>query len=230
MSTSSPSLKGLGLFAGLEGDLVPELEAHCQWKRFAAHQRIVSHLEGSDDVFFVVSGKARVIIYSASGKLIAFRDIGRGGIFGELAAIDGWPRSASVEGLEPGILAQLSAAVFRECLNREPTFANAVLRHLVRQVRSLTERIFEFSALAVKNRIHAELLRLAREGEPTCSGRIRNMPTHAELASRISTHREAVTRELNRLVQEGVIERQGTALVITDVARLMRMVEDASAE
>jgi CRP-like cAMP-binding protein len=92
----------------------------------------------------------------------------------------------------------------------------------------MSERIYEFSALAVRYRIYAELLRMA--GPPQAGGSaavIRPFPTHAELASRLSTHREAVSRELSYLVRRGVIERRGDSLIVLDLARLSRMVDDA---
>ena len=52
--------------------------------------------------------------------------------------------------------------------------------------------------------------------------------THVEIANRISTHREAVTRELNRLSRIGIIERRGDALLVRDVDRLTTMVQEAT--
>jgi CRP-like cAMP-binding protein len=106
-----------------------------------------------------------------------------------------------------------------------------MLPQLVMKIRALTTRVYEFSTLAVSNRIQAELLRLAslalRDGERV---RIAPAPTHTEIASRVSTHREAVTRELARLARLGVIERERNALVVTDVERLAGMVHDATGE
>jgi len=56
------------------------------------------------------------------------------------------------------------------------------------------------------------------------------VPTHADFASRVSTHREAVTRELNALERAGLIGRDGSALIVHDVARLARLVEDVLGE
>jgi len=70
------------------------------------------------------------------------------------------------------------------------------------EIRELTKRVYEFSTLAVRYRIQAEVLRLANLSS-RC-GNVVNIspaPTHAEIASRTSTHREAVTRELNRLAK-----------------------------
>ncbi|MEE8334557.1 MAG: helix-turn-helix domain-containing protein, partial [Alphaproteobacteria bacterium] len=83
----------------------------------------------------------------------------------------------------------------------------------------------EFSTLAVNNRIHAELLRLAMSaGINDNVSEISPAPTHAEIASRISTHREAVTRELNELAQAGVLEKRNRALVVRDIAWLQDVV------
>ena len=107
-----------------------------------------------------------------------------------------------------------------------PKAAEAMLKRLTRQIRTLSERVFEFSTLAVRNRIHAELVRLASEcTQPDGSARLSPPPTHADIASRISTHREAVTRELNDMAQAGLVERKPGALVIRDVARLREMVD-----
>ena len=121
----------------------------------------------------------------------------------------------------------MSAEIFWEILRTYPDVAALVMKRLANSVRTLTERVFEFSALAVRNRVHAELLRLAGHhmiGDNVAM--IRPAPTHAELASRISTHREAVTRELNHLSRDGLVERQAGALAIHDVERLARLVQN----
>ncbi len=105
------------------------------------------------------------------------------------------------------------------------------LKELTDLVRLLCERVVEFSTLGVKNRIHAELLRLAQKHmQDDNSAAISPVPTHADIASRVSTHREAVTRELNHLAHAGVIERRSGVLVISDVAKLTRMVEEVRGE
>jgi CRP/FNR family transcriptional regulator, cyclic AMP receptor protein len=88
----------------------------------------------------------------------------------------------------------------------------ATLRRLTRIIRSHQQRVVEFSTLPVRSRIHAELLRLARLSPPgpdRTSAVVSPAPTHAEIASRISTHREAVTRELNELARAKLVEKRG---------------------
>lgn len=194
-------------------------------------QQIIVMGDKSDEVSILLGGLARVTLYSPDGRAVGFRRIEPGDLFGEFSAIDGRPRSASVEALEACQVARLPAPLFWQLMRQEPAFAGAVLWHLVELSRSLTERIYEFSTLAVNNRIHAELLRMVRH-DLAQSGRpwIDPAPTHAEIAGRISTHREAVSRELSRLTNIGVIRKRGSALVVKDMARLERMVRDAVPE
>jgi CRP-like cAMP-binding protein len=228
---SQDHLERFAIFAGLPQETLERIRKRCRWRRYEPGEPIVDYLDTSDEVFFITSGEVRVTIYSLAGKAVSFRDLGPGNVFGEYPAIDGGPRSASVEARTSSLLASMPAAAFRELLQAEPAVALALLTQFVTTIRSLTTRVYEFSTLAVNNRIQAELLRLAltvpREGK---SARIVPAPTHVEIANRISTHREAVTRELNRLSRNGIIERQGSALLVKDVDRLATMVHETTGE
>ncbi len=225
------SLDGIGIFAALAPDVRLGLRKRCAWRRYEVGEPIVDHLDKSSDVFFVTSGDVRASLYSVAGKAVTFTDLGPGEMFGEIAAIDGGPRSASIEAHTACIVASMPASVFLEVLKSNPNVMLALLHQLAGRVRSLTTRVYEFSALAVNNRIQAELLRLAipapREGK---AARIEVAPTHAEIASRVSTHREAVTREFNRLSRLGLVEQRGRALIVKDLDRLSEMVHDVTGE
>jgi CRP/FNR family transcriptional regulator, cyclic AMP receptor protein len=225
------SLAGVTIFAGLSGKALEQVQQRCSWRRYEPGESIVGYLDTSDDVFFVNSGEVRVTIYSLAGKAVSFRELGPGEVFGEYPAIDQGPRSASVEARTSCVVATLPGAAFRELVRSEPVVAQALLPHLVMKIRALTTRVYEFSTLAVSNRIQAELLRLARLAETDGkSARIAPAPTHTEIASRVSTHREAVTRELARLSRIGLIERQRNALLVKNVERLAEMVHAATGE
>jgi CRP-like cAMP-binding protein len=225
------SLAGVAIFARLPREALDRIERRCAWRHYERGTPIVDYLDASDDVFFIVFGEVKVTIYSRAGKAVSFSIMGPGEVFGEYPAIDQGPRSASVEARTNCLVASLPADAFRELLRTEPRIAEALLPQLVRKIRALTTRVYEFSTLAVKNRIQAELLRLAnlapRDGK--CA-RIAPVPTHAEIASRVATHREAVTREINRLLRTGVIERESGALVVKDVDRLTELVHGATGE
>lgn len=225
------SLEKVAIFQGLSADILERVARRCDWRCYKLGDQIVHYQDTSNEVFFLVSGDARVTIYSVDGRIVSFRELTSGDTFGEYPALDGGPRSASVEARTACRIASMPAAAFVEVLGSEPQVAQRLMRTLVTSIRSLTHRIYEFSTLAVNNRIQAELLRLAniatRDDKSAC---IEPAPTHAEIASRISTHREAVTRELNRLSNIGVIQRHGKSLRIKDIKRLAMMVHEATGE
>jgi CRP-like cAMP-binding protein len=227
----SQTLEGVAIFAGLHPDARSALRRRCAWRRYQPGEPVVDHLDESTDVFFVTAGEARASLYSVTGKAVTFTDLHPGDVFGEISAIDSGRRSASIEARTACIIAAMPASVFLEILKSEPKVMLALLQQLAGRVRSLTTRVYEFSALAVNNRIQAELLRLAasvpRDGK---SARLDTAPTHAEIASRVSTHREAVTREFNRLSRLGLIEQRGRALIVKDLGRLSEMVHDITGE
>ncbi len=224
---TAETLRGVEIFADLSAEARRALASHCRASYYEPNEQVVSHQDTSTDVYFIVSGRVRVTIYSRSGKEVSFRDLGAGQLFGDLSAIDGERRSATVVTLDETLIVSMPAEIFWQALRDHPGVSAAMLKELTRLVRRLSERIVEFSTLGVKNRIHAELLRLAREhGQDDPTATIEPAPTHGEIASRVSTHREAVTRELNHLAQIGLIERRRGTLTVLDVGRLARLVED----
>jgi CRP/FNR family transcriptional regulator, cyclic AMP receptor protein len=189
---------------------------------------LIGEREGSTNVFLILEGEARVLLYSASGREVSVRLLGRGAVFGELAALDASPRCASVVAVSDLRVLAVSRAHFLEGLEAVPDGKDWLLRRLATEVRRLTEHVFELSVLNVRSRLHCELLRLARisgTGYPTPS--VRPAPTHTELANRIGTHREAVTRELKALADRNIVRTQRRALEFLDLARLEEAVHAA---
>jgi CRP-like cAMP-binding protein len=183
--------------------------------------------EGTD-VFLVLHGHLRVVV-SVGGRETILRDLKAGEFFGELAALDLKPRSAGILAIANSLLARMPAAAFRGAIHQHPDVCDQVLAVLVGQIRMLANRANEVSGLSMKPRLWAELLRLARPAasvpEPPV---VSPPPTHAELAARVSSHREAVTRELNALERAGLIARRRGAIVLLDAAQLRRMVTEAT--
>lgn len=224
-------LSNIPLLERISSESVKKIERHAKRLNYPKGQEIIARSQDLNDVYILVQGLARVLVFSANGKAVGFRRISPGDIFGEFAAIDGDKRSASVEAVTSCVVLCMSPSFFRELMESDPVFMNAVLNHLVGMLRSLTARIVEFSTLAVKNRIHSEIVRMARDTTDGKGGYlISPAPTHSEIAQRISTHREAVSREISRLKQLGILERRGRALAVMNLERLQRMVDEASGE
>jgi CRP/FNR family transcriptional regulator, cyclic AMP receptor protein len=227
--TVEPSSLGLRRVSLLEGLPVERLDAiakECAWRLYGEGDQVVTRASSDRGVYLVSSGRVRVTTYSAAGRQVTFRDVAAGDWFGEVAAIDGLSRSADVQALEDTLLATLPHDCFARLLSDEPSVTQRVLQRLVRLVRSLSERVIDISTLGVQHRIHVELLWLAHEaGLVNNRARIDPAPKHADLAGRVSTNREQVSREMSVLQQTGLLAKDGRALLVTDVKRLAQMVE-----
>jgi len=219
------TLAKIGLFQSLDAGAIGLLDRQCSWRRATAGAWILDYQDASSDVFFVVSGAVHVMIQSA-GREVLLRHIEAGEFFGELAAIDGQPRSSGILATTDATIARMNPSVFRETVHSHPNVCEALLALLTGQVRMLANRVNEFSTLNIQHRICAELLRLSRPGDGP-RGIVSPPPRHAEIAARVSTRRETVTRELKLLERAGLIERRRGALVLTDRDRLRRDIEHA---
>lgn len=230
LAPAEPSILGLKRIRLLEGLPAASLESlarRCRWRRFGSGERVISRQAADRDVYLIISGRVRVTSFSATGRQVTYRDIPAGDWFGDFAAIDGLARSADVVALENSMVAAMPPAVFRDLLHHHPAVCDRMLNRLVTSVRELTERVFDLSTLGVQNRVHAELLRLAREaGVKGNAARIDPAPRHSEIASQVSTYREQVTRELSAMAKSGLVERSGRALLIPDVARLEQLIAE----
>jgi len=149
-------LAALGRVEMLKDLAKPDLEAVaalCRWRGYEKDQQVVEQDGVSNDVYFVARGRVRITIYAINGREVTFRDLGAGASFGELSAVDGRSRSASVVALEDTWLASLSRDQFRKVLRSYPAVVDNVLNGLVGLIRNLTERVVEYSTLGVRNRI-----------------------------------------------------------------------------
>jgi CRP/FNR family transcriptional regulator, cyclic AMP receptor protein len=227
MIRHSETLARIPLFRSLAAESIRRLDTQCIWRVAKAEDCILGYRDGGADLYFVVQGHVRVLIETSSGKQSILRDIRDGEYFGELAAIDGLARSAGIFAVTDSVIARMPPAVFRDAVHNHPDVCDQLLSLLVSQVRMLANRVNEYAAFDVRTRLHAELLRLARPARAAGQAVISPPPTHAEFAARVSTHREAITRELKSLESAGLIERRRGALVLLDTARLAHLIEEA---
>lgn len=225
------TLADIRLLTELSADEVEIIEKNCRWKTYGASEQIIDQHSDSRDIFFVAEGRVRVVNYSLSGREITFDDLEPGSHFGELAAIDGLPRSASVMSLSETRIASLPAEQFQNVILEHPNIALKLMKHLAHLVRTSTSRIMELSTLGANNRIHADLLRMARKvTTDDLTASISPIPVHSDVASRVSTTRETVARVMNDLARKNIVERQKDALLIKDLERLEDMVEEVRGE
>ena len=184
-------LANVSVLSGLTPDESRKLARRCVWRQFAAGEMILDQEDDSTDVLFVVSGRLKVQVHSGSGRQVIFAEIDAGELFGDFAAIDGMPRSASVSALSGCTVARLPAAAFWTLIDEQPAVRAAMLKRLVSIVRDLNARLFQVSTLSAQNRVRAYLLRLAEHaGVRDNQALIRPMPVQSDVADMLATHRE----------------------------------------
>lgn len=210
-------LGAVRLLAGLEPVERERLARRCVWRTYRKDQTVVESASEDRDVYFVVTGSVRIVNYALSGKPVAYATVGTGEFFGELAAIDGAPRSATVMANETSQLAALAPHAFIELMQGHPDIALAVMRRLASIVRSCDERIMDLATLGAMQRVIMELCRLSKP-DPITPGSwmIYPCPAQREIAARASTTRETVARVFTQLQDSNQIRRKGRSLYLSD--------------
>ena len=220
------SLALVPLFAGLDRSSLGKIESVTTFKTAKEGELLLNRDSESRDIFFVLRGRVRIVNFSNTGREIAFAVAGPGDYFGELAAIDGKPRSATVVALEECRLGALPPQAFRETLERHPQMALQVLEKLARIVRTCDDRIMDLATLSAYQRVYAEVLKACRP-DPVRNGSwiVYPLPTQAQIAAQASTTRETVARVLSQLAVDGVAERKSKTLYVRDIAKLQALCE-----
>ena len=225
MSSEQQSrLANVVLLDGLSDDEKRNLEKRCRCRRYQTREQILDKDSSDRDVYFVAEGALQVVNFSMTGREIALARLAAGSFFGELSAIDGQQRSASVVALENCLLGSLSPQLFIEQIVSHPELAVRVLQRLAGIVRSCDERIMDLSTLGAVERVYRQLLRLAEES-PVDPGSwlIRALPTHKAIAAMASTTRETVARSVSQLAAGNIVERKGRILYLRDRERLEKL-------
>jgi CRP-like cAMP-binding protein len=215
-------LARIGLFAGQPEAVLAMIGQSVRTRLHAQGATIIEYGSTESDVFLLIEGQLVAKRFSAAGQEFGYRRLPQFSYFGELAALDGSPRSVSIIALSDARIGRIAGADFRRLIGDVPTLADRLMIDLARRVRELSDRLFEVSTVSVGGRVAAEVTRLAlAAGVVGDGGLVTNMPTHAELAALIGGQRETVTRALNRLVDAGIVEKQGRSLVIRNFEALL---------
>lgn len=218
---SSVELSCIDVCRAFPPHLLAQIATEFQRVTADAGAEIIAQDDQSNDVYFMISGRVRVNIVATTGRQITYQILEPGQIFGELAALDKLPRTAGVYAEDAVVLARISAEKFEALVVKHPQFALAIMNRLAALARWLTERVFEYHAYDVKGRIYSELLRLCEQG-----AQLEFKITDRDMASRVGTTRENVTRIYANLKSKGVLDRRPSAIEILDVATLTRLLEE----
>lgn len=219
------ALARLPFLHGAPAAALANFAAASRWVEAGPGDAVIDFDEGSTDVFLVLTGCLRVLVRTADGRHTQIiGDMAAGDLVGELSAIDHAPRSARVEALVVSRLCIVPAGAFLALAFAAPEVGARLMRRLAAKIRGQTYRLLESAVLPTRMRLAAELLRLSRP-RPNGTRVLTPPPTHEELAARIGTRRETVSRELSALSRAGFVRRARASIVLTEPDTLRALVD-----
>lgn len=211
------------LFSGMD---VPSLQAIARTlrgRRFRRGEVLFHEGDPGDALFVVASGAVKVVVPSEDGEEAILATLRRGDFLGELALLDGAPRSASAVALEATETLALPREQFRALVASEPAIRDALLAAVAAELRRLTTHVAELHFLDLTGRLAARLARLADEhGERQPNGEIKlDAPlTQSDLAAMIGATRQSVNKLLGEFEADGLLRMERDSIVVPDLARL----------
>jgi CRP/FNR family cyclic AMP-dependent transcriptional regulator len=172
--------------------------------------------EEGDSFFCIVDGRIKVTILGDDGREVILSVLGRGDFFGEMALLDNEPRSATAIAVEDTELLSLHRNDFQSVLTDNRSIMSALIKILTARLRRANHQISTLALLDVYGRVARVIVDTARdEGKRLKDGRIAfRRATHQEIANRIGTTRETVTRMLKDLERQGLIHIDGKEVVV----------------
>ncbi len=218
---AATALARVDALAELPAPVLERLAGALKTQRFDKGTAVVRHNDASRDVYVILSGAVRVSLVGSTGRSLTYQILPAGEMFGEISAVDGDGRSANVIAEEESVLGSLSAQAFLELTRSSPEFALAILNRLARLNRRLTSRLFEYHTYDVRGRVYLELLRLTENGSESSI-----TITDRDMASRVGTTRENVSRIHGSLRDGGLIRRDKSRLTILDRAGIEALLSD----
>lgn len=215
----------LAIFRGADPALLAAAERHAAWMSAAPGECVIDYGEATKDVFALVEGSVRVLVLTPLGQEMILGDLGPGEIFGDMAAIDDVPRSASVIALRTTRLCRLPAASFLSIALHSAAVAQRVMRALTSRLRLQEERHFDRTVLPARERLIAELLRLSRPLDGSQERVISQPPSQQMLATRIGSRRETVSLAMAALGRAGLVASSQQSLLLPQPEALREMID-----
>jgi CRP/FNR family cyclic AMP-dependent transcriptional regulator len=219
------TLATVPFFSGLDAPSLESVGRGMRARRFRRGE-VIFHLgDPGDALFIVMSGAIKIMLPSDTGDEAILATLRGGDVFGELALLDGAPRSATAVALEPTETLILPRAQFRELLATEPAIRDALLAALAGELRRLTNHVEELHFLDITGRLASRLARLATEGgrkQPDGSIRLPAPLTQGDLAAMIGCTRQSVNKLLGMFTDDGLIRLDRDSIVVLELDGLLR--------
>lgn len=215
-------IRGSFIFRGLDPELIARLAALSRVKRLAKGAVLFQQGDEGDALYGVIAGLVRISVANATGREITLGLMEPGDMFGEIALLDGLPRTAGAQAAEDSVILVIDRPHFFELLEAEPRLARHVIELLCERLRQSTDRFSEHTLLRLDARLARKLQSLAAGHGRAVHGetRIALKLSQSELAQMLGASREAVNKLLQRWSRAGILRHERGAIVIAAPKRL----------
>lgn len=206
---------------GCPPEVAERIGARATDRRYPARAVMLRQGDPAAETGLMVEGSAHALVYGPDGQMVLLQAYGSGDLFGAVAQAGPQPHEADVVAVEEVRAALFAALDFLALIENHASVGLAVSRQLLKQLRATAGRMVEQITVSAAGRVHAELLRLARQGDGFA---VRPAPVLSAMAVRIHSTRETVSRTISALERRGIVRREDDALVIVAPHRLESMI------
>jgi len=221
LPSKTEALSQIALFAGLTDAEVNVLAQRAVERRYSSDEMLFWEGEPCSGVFLILEGRVKIFRTSPGGRELMLAIETAPSSVAELPLFDGGPYPASVRAIEPVTSLFINKADFQQVCRQYPDVALKVLAVVGKRLRHLVGLVESMTFGSVTQR----LARLLLEASGESPAGTFDLPTHQEIASRLGTVREVVSRNLARFRAEGILRAQGHQIQILNRARLEQEAE-----
>jgi CRP/FNR family transcriptional regulator, cyclic AMP receptor protein len=204
-------------FGGLPAPLLETIASRLREKRYGAGERLFGRGDDGARLYLIVEGKVRLSVVTEDGREIAFRQAGPGDVIGEIAVLDGGPRTADATALGPVRAMQLERSDALALIRSEPEIGIAAIAFLCRRMRDTSAQLEMIALLSIEQRLARFLVALSREAAADARGRVRVSlgMSQTELALLLGASRPKVNLAIGALESQGHIRRDGESYLFS---------------
>ena len=219
-------LRRVPLFSGVPTTKLDELARLLVSRDYRKNEIIFHRGDPGGALHIIETGQVKIVIQSQDGEELLVDILHEGNFFGELALLDGYPRTATALALRNTTTRMLGREQFLNFLKSSAEAAVGVSIALAERLRESDERLAEIVFFDLSVRLGRRLLRLARTyGHRSPEGIVLDIPlSQRELAAFVGATRQSVNKALSQWERDGIVRREGRSLILLDPQKLHQIV------
>ena len=211
-------LRNINIFQNCEETLLEKIQKNLKIKEEKSGTTILNQGDETKNLYIIIDGTLLITQLAEDGKVVSLELLKKGQCFGEIAIIDGAPRSASVTSLGDVKLGSLSESFVKETLMNDLNFTKSLLLRFSRIVRNANIQIFSLITANARKRLLYQLLRLSKLNKE--NPRIRVVEkglSHTAIGSFAGISRETVTRLISELKSDQILSSNASGELILNI-------------